>query len=157
MQGRPNQPPNPYATAAGAYGTNAQKHSDDPRELEARVLLKSAQIMSDLQNDWDTLSPGDIADMLKYNRTIWVMFYDNAMENAGNIYPDELRSNIANLSAFVFKRESEILANPTKEKVDILININRNIADGLLKGMRNVPQKAPETTMPPSGGTDRSA
>ena len=41
----PNQPRNnnPYASAAGAYGNNAQKTTNDPRELEARVLLKSAQ------------------------------------------------------------------------------------------------------------------
>ena len=36
---------NPYATAAGAYGTNIQKNTPDQRELEAHVLLKSAKYL----------------------------------------------------------------------------------------------------------------
>ena len=166
-QGKPNQPhKNPYAAAAGAYGTNAQKNSADPREVEARVLLKSAQFMQDLQNDWDRASGQDREDILKYNRSVWMMFYDTALENTEGAYPEELRANIINLSNFIFKREIDILAKPEKSKLDILININRNIASGLMKGssVANAAQGEPETSasstdkkMPPSGGTDTSA
>ncbi len=171
------QPNNPYASAAGAYGNNAQKHAADPRELEARVLLKSAQFLQDVQNEWGNVSSDDLASILKYNRSIWVMFYDTAVENEGGIYPEDLRNNIANLSNFIFKREMEILAKPEREKLDILININRNIADGLMKGVKLAPMapastnpeqqdagsassssQNPDTKMPPTGGgTDTSA
>lgn len=166
-QSKTNQPhKNPYAAAAGAYGTNAQKNSASPRELEARVLLKSAQYMQDLQNDWDSASGEDREDIMKYNRSVWMMFYDTALENVEGTYPADLRANIINLSNFIFKREIDFLAKPEKSKLDILININRNIASGLMK---SAPAAATEQTTseasrddqdaknPPSGGTDWSA
>ncbi len=156
---KPNQPHNPYASAAGAYGTNAQKHAEDPRELEARVLLKSAQFMQDLQNSWDQKPQDALEETLKYNRNIWLMFYDTAVENTEGTRPDALRNNIYNLANFVFKREIDILAKPDKSKLDILIKINRDIASGLLKGIQNAPSEEPatETPSPPSGGWNSSA
>ena len=46
--------------------------------------------------------------------------------------PAQLRNNIANLGAYVFKRTMEVLADPKKEKLDVLIDINREIAAGLM-------------------------
>lgn len=133
---------NPYASAAGAYGTNAQKTSSDPREVEGRVLLKSAQFMQDLQNNWDSMTREVLEETLKYNRSIWLMFFDTAVENTEGGRPDTLRNNIYNLAKFVFKREIDILAQPAKNKLDILIKINRDIAGGLLAGVKNVPMES---------------
>lgn len=161
--GKTNQPHNPYASAAGAYGTNAQKHAEDPRELEARVLLKSAQFMVDLQNAWDNRPKEALEDTLKYNRNIWLMFYDTAVENKEGDRPEDLRNNIYNLANFVFKREIDILAKPEKSKLDILIKINRDIAAGLMKGVTNSPQQneQPQEAEPKKttsgGGWDSSA
>lgn len=122
---------NPYAQAAGAYGDSAQKHTPDQRELESRVLLKSAKMIKDLQDDWDVMNRDILMETLKYNRQIWLMFYDTAIENPEGDRPDDLRSNIINLANFIFQREVEILAEPSKDKLDVLININREIAAGL--------------------------
>lgn len=128
-----NPPNNPHAAAASAYGDNAQKHTPDQRELESRALLKAAKALSDLQDGWGTGPSKDaIEDILKYNRQIWMMFYDAAIENDGGERPNDLRSNIVNLANFVFKRELEIMRDPQKEKLDILININKEIAAGLM-------------------------
>lgn len=133
MQSGKNPPSqNPYAQAAGAYGTSAQKHTPDPRELEGRVLLKAANMIKDLQDNWDATTPQLIEETLKYNRQIWVMFYDTALENGDNNRPNDLRSNIINLANFVFKRSMDIMAKPEKDKLNILININREIAAGLM-------------------------
>lgn len=127
------QPPaNPHAHAASAYGSHAQKHTPDQRELEARVLLKSAKMLQDLRDALDQADGEIIEQTLKYNRKIWVMFYDTAIENKGEDHTTELRSNIINLANFIFKRETEILAKPSAEKFDVLININREIAAGLM-------------------------
>ena len=129
------QPPpnrNPHAHAAGAYGDHAQKHTPDPRELEARVLLKSAKMLQDLRDNLDDADRNLVEETLKYNRQIWMMFYDTAIENNGADHTPELRSNIINLANFIFKRETEILANTATEKFDALININREIAAGLM-------------------------
>lgn len=123
---------NPYAAAAGAYGDHAQKHTPDQRELEGRVLLKSARMLKDLQDNWDQANTEIIHDTLKYNRQIWMMFYDTAVENPEGNRPNDLRSNIVNLANFIFKRELDILAEPAREKLDVLININREIAAGLM-------------------------
>lgn len=127
------QPPaNPHAQAASAYGSHAQQHTPDQRELEARVLLKSAKMLQDLKDELDSANGEIIEETLKYNRQIWIMFYDTAIENKGADHTSELRSNIINLANFIFKRETEILADPKAEKFDVLININREIAAGLM-------------------------
>lgn len=121
-----------HAQAASAYGTHAQKHSTDPREVEARVLLKSAGMLNDLKTSFSDAPQDLIQQTLKYNRQIWMMFYDTALENKSEGHPDQLRDNIINLARFVFKRETEILAKPDVEKLNALININRELAAGLM-------------------------
>jgi len=123
---------NPYADAAGAYGDQAQKNTPSQREIEAQVLLKSAKMMNDLKDNLDSASAEDIESALKYNRQIWMMFYDTAIENPDKDRPNSLRSNIINLANFIFKREIEIVAAPSAPKFEVLININKEIAAGLM-------------------------
>lgn len=154
--GNPRQPSNPYADAAGVYGTSAQKNETNQRELEARVLLKSAKFMQDLQNDWDAVTGEVLEETLKYNRKIWLMFYDTALENPEGNRPNDLRSNIVNLANFIFKREMDILAQPQRQKLDVLININREIAAGLMARPAGMESEKARTTaeqkkMPPEG------
>lgn len=158
---------NPYASAAGAYSSSAQKHTPDQRELEANVLLKSARFMEDLQKDWDNVTSDILEETLKYNRRIWMLFYDNAIEDTDEKRTNDLRSNIASLATFIFKREMEIMGKPDKQKLDVLININREIAAGLSASQKNNP--APEQNTgaasaladikepPVGGGTSTSA
>lgn len=157
--GKQQQPNNPYAAAAGTYGNHHQKHTPDQRELEAHVLLKSAKFMQDLQNDWDNVTGEILEPILRYNRQIWMMFYDTALENPEGNRPNDLRSNIVNLAQFVFKREIDIMAKPEKNKLDVLININREIAAGLMEGAKNAPADTTESVMkkPPEGGTSTTA
>ena len=129
----PGKPDNPYANAAGMYGDTAQKHTTNQSELEARVLLKSAKALQDIQSDWENLTSEILEDALKYNRQIWMLFYDTALENPENNRPSDLRSNILNLANFIFKREVEILTKPEKQKLDVLISVNREIAAGLME------------------------
>ena len=131
---------NPYASAAGIYGDHAQKHTPDQRELEARVLLKSAAMLQGLQKDWDNVSKELLQETLEYNRQIWMLFYDTALENPEGNRPNDLRSNIINLANFIFKREVDIMSKPEAKKLDAIININREIATGLMEQQKN--QKA---------------
>lgn len=140
------QPPqnNPYSStagAAGAYGENAKQNAGDPREVEARALLKSSQNLQSLYDGWEEFKSDRqlIEDALRYNRTIWMMFYDTALENKDKDRPSDLRSNIINLANFIFKRTLEIQSDTSrnKEKLQVLININREIASGLLQSVQN--------------------
>ena len=145
-----------HAAVADIYGANVQKNTPDQRELEAHVLLKSAKFLKTLQDDWDNVTTEILEETLKYNRQIWMMFYDTALENSEGDRPNDLRSNIINLANFVFKRELEVMSAPDKEKLTILININREIAAGLMSN-QNAPQsgekkEGPKGT-PPKGST----
>ena len=154
--GKFQQPNNPYAAAAGVYGSNIQQHTSNPRELEAQVLLKSAKYLQDMQNDWDNVTGEVLEETLRYNRQIWMMFYDTAIENPEGNRPNDLRSNIVNLAHFIFKRELDILGAPAKEKLNILISINREIAAGLMTQVAQA-SRAPssseeDTKKPPQEG-----
>lgn len=46
--------------------------------------------------------------------------------------PEDLRVNMLNLCNFVDKHMVDVLAGPTADKLDVMININRQIAAGLL-------------------------
>jgi flagellar protein FlaF len=129
--GRPT-PSNPYAAAAGAYDQHAQQHTPDQRETEARVLLKAVKAFQDIQKRWDQVSREELDECLKYNRQIWMMFVDTAIEDTGGDRPLALRNNIANLGVFIFNHTLDILADPKPGKLDILIDINREIAAGLM-------------------------
>jgi flagellar protein FlaF len=156
--GDPKKDMKAHAAAADAYGTNVQKNTPDQRELEAHVLLKSAKFLQDLQNDWDNVTPDILEETLRYNRQIWVMFYDNAIQNPEGDRPNDLRSNIINLANFIFKRELEIMGTPEKGKLDVLVNINREIAAGLM--IKPQDEQKNESTKKPSkddGLTDQSA
>lgn len=123
---------NTTAQAASHYDDNVRHTSDDQRTLEARALLKSARRMQDLQDRWDAgVDHTEIDDVLTSNRKLWTLFYDTALENPEGNRPNDLRSNIINLSNFIFKRTIDVMASPSKEKFDILITINREIAAGL--------------------------
>ncbi len=122
----------PYGKASGSYGALARKHADK-RDVEAQALLKAAKKLQDLQNGWDKRSPASIEETLKYNRQIWVLFYDNAMSGETDQKSQQtLRTNIVNLAGFVFKRSMDILAHPERDKLNALITINREIAAGLM-------------------------
>lgn len=127
-----NKEDQPHKKAASTYDANAKNMAGNQRELEAQVLLKSNRNIQQLVTMWDTRPDDLLEETLKYNRNIWMLFYDTAMEDQDDLRPDALRGNIINLANFIFKREMDILANPEKGKLDVLININREIATGLM-------------------------
>lgn len=127
------QSKNPYGQASDAYGNTAAK--GDQRSLEGKVLLKSARQLEGLSK---RLAAGEKPSLeevdfpLEYNRKLWMVFVNDTM-NDSHPLPQEIKNNIASLGIFVFKRTLDILADPTPEKLQALIEINRNIATGLMK------------------------
>lgn len=124
---------NPYAQAAGVYGQKAREGVDQ-RELEGQLLLKAANEIQTLHDRWDEATTEDIENILSYNRKLWMVFFDTAVENPdpGESRPLDLRNNIVNLCNFIFKRSIDIMAEPKKEKLRVLIDINREVAAGLM-------------------------
>lgn len=147
---------NPHATAAAGYDSSVKQTSDDQRTLEARALLKSARQIQELQNRWADVQHPELDEVLSSNRKLWMLFYDTALENPEGNRPNDLRSNIVNLSNFIFKRTIDVLANPAPEKLDILVTINREVAAGLSQkpaGMDNGKATVPAEQLAAFAGT----
>lgn len=119
-----------YANQLEAYRT-VQKTTMSGREIEAAVLTKGAMLLKECQNTWEDNSiRAKLDEALKYNQKIWSIFQSELAKD-DNPLPQEIRSNILSLSAFIDRRIFEVMAFPTSEKLDIIININLNLAAGL--------------------------
>ena len=109
----------------------AQISALSDREAEATVLIKAAAMMKHVQSHWSAPErDGSLEKALRYNQRLWT-FFQVALLDEKNPLPQQIRENVLRLSAFIDRRIFETLAYPTPEKLDILININTNIAAGL--------------------------
>lgn len=115
--------------AAKTYGKVANKISN-PRELEADLLLDAARRLQMVRDAW-TDNNGNLGPALNYNRKLWT-FLISAVTNNENPLPREVRQNIANIGLFVCKQTLATLADPKPQNLGSLININRELAAGLL-------------------------
>ena len=116
-------------SAAQAYGSVA-KQIVNPRELEADLLLTAAARLQAIHDGWDSRRP-DLDAALVYNRKLWSIFVTSATSTE-NPLPAPIRQNVANLGLFVFNHTLAIQADPKPESLGSLININRELAAGLL-------------------------
>jgi len=109
------------------------------RDLEASVLTKGAMLLKNCKEKWE--SEGHfkrLDEALRFNQRVWSIFQDEMIQSE-NPLPAEIKSNILNLSLFIDKRIVEIMGSPDPKKLDILIDINLNIAAGL-RGSPGSPQ-----------------
>lgn len=101
------------------------------RELEASVLIKAAMRLQDVRNNW---SAPDLTvrldEALRYNQKLWT-YLQTELARPENPLPDEIKTNLLSLSAFIDKRTFQLMALPVAEQLDVLISINKNIAAGL--------------------------
>lgn len=117
-----------YKSAVNSYEQTRRK-GGNPRETEGRALLEAARRMAEAQK-----MPGDGAALrsaVRLNWRLWTIFQAEISQPDCPM-PVGIRSNMLNLCNFVDKRVVEILAQPKPELADALININRQIAAGLL-------------------------
>lgn len=104
----------------------AQKVAESPRQMEYRLF---AQITGELIAARDQgLSGREMADALHRNREMWTVLANDCGAK-GNGLPDQLRASIISVSLWVNKFTSSVMRGA--EKVDELINVNRNIMEGL--------------------------
>jgi flagellar protein FlaF len=100
-----------------------------PRELEASLLLQAAARLQAVHDGWDE-SRGDLDAALLYNRKLWTVFL-TSVTGENNPLPAEIRQNVANLGVFVLKHTLTLMTEPRRDRLNPLIDINRQIAAGL--------------------------
>ena len=99
------------------------------RDLEANLLSRAAASLQRIKENWDT-DRDDLDGALHFNRRLWNVFLTSAVRE-DNPLPQPVRQNVANLGLFVLSHTLRTQANPQPGKLDVLININRELAAGL--------------------------
>ena len=101
------------------------------RDLEASVLTRAGLMLKQVQDNWSSPDRNEkLLEAIKFNQKVW-SFFQAELSSPDNALPTALKQDILNLSLFVDKRLFEIMANPDKDKLQIVIVIDFNIAAGL--------------------------
>jgi flagellar protein FlaF len=108
----------------------AATRAEDPRTTEYRLFGDVTRgLMTVREFGADRI--GERAAALDRNRRMWLMFAGDCASE-GNQLPDTLRAAIISLSIYIDKITPEALRET--ERVDELIELNRNVMQGLAPG-----------------------
>ena len=112
---------NPYAAA--------DVSAKPQNEMEARALVRTASRLNVIKENWPPKKE-DLNEALELNRKLWAFFLSEICDER-NPLPHDIKQNIFNLAHFIFKHTFNVQAKPSAASLDVLININMNIARGL--------------------------
>ena len=110
-----------------------QKETESGREIEALVLTRAAVTLAEIRDNWGSPDrDAKLDEALRHNQHIWSIFQGELMK-ADNPLPKKLKQDILSLSTFIDRRTFEVMAmtQPTPEKLNVIINLNLNLAAGL--------------------------
>ena len=120
-----------------------QKSALPPREVEAMAFTKAALMLDEAKGqteDYDAY-----AAALKFNQLLWTIIQADIVDTA-NTLPPQLKANILSLSIFVDKQTVKALADTNGDHLDSLIDINKNLAEGLMTKPAQQGQPTTEAT-----------
>ena len=139
----------PNDSALRSYGQLANQ-GGAPRDTESRALLESARRMTEAQGRPDDIK--GMKEVARLNWRLWTIFQAE-LTQVDCPLPPEIRKNMLDLCNFVDKHTVRFLANPEPKSLDILIDVNRQIAAGLLSQGPDDQAKTRGDDAQPSQGT----
>ena len=93
-------------------------------------MLQAAAQLQSVHDFWEEKRT-QLDDALLYNRKLWSVFLSEVTDSK-NPMPRAVRQNVANLGLFVMNHTVKVMNDPRPDHLGSLININREIAAGLL-------------------------
>ena len=111
-------------SAYQAYGASS-KLGLTGRALEAEAFTQAARKLHEARDNDDSRSLA--MDALRYNNRLWTVV-QSAITESGSELPETVKAELLSLSLYVDKRTREAIADPEPELLDVLIDINRNMA-----------------------------
>jgi flagellar protein FlaF len=112
-----------------------RKQTISGREIEASVLERGAIRLRRCQENWKGIKfDKDLDEALRFNQRVWDIFHSD-WQSPRSTLPADIRRDLISLSIFVRKKTLDIMAYPEARKLDILIQINENLAKGLRAGI----------------------
>ncbi len=112
-----------------------------PTYTEAWALIEAARRMAtsaDFADQSNIADRNKVRDSIRLNWRLWTIFQAEMTVDDQEGIPDDIRMNMLTLCKFVDQHTVETLKEPTPEKVSTLIEINRNIAAGLLDSLKKL-------------------
>src|SRR5262245_41719645 len=103
--------------------------SSTPQEIEGMALITAARRIADAKQASD--GPAALLQALRQNWQLWTIFQAELCAPDCPV-PRAIRQNLLSLANFIDKKTIELLRSPDPGKVDVLVNINRQIASGLM-------------------------
>ena len=105
----------------------------NPTQSEVWALTQSALKMRDavLSEDLEQMKSA-----VRLNWRLWTIFQADLLSEECQM-PVEIRQNVLTLAHFIDKHSVDFFGEPDPNNIDVLININREIAGGLSDGVRN--------------------
>jgi flagellar biosynthesis activator protein FlaF len=135
------------ALPAGRYARTPAP--GNPARTEAWALLESARLMEGAK----TKGPDELLVAVRRNWRLWTLFQANLVDAECTV-PTAIRANLLGLANFIDRHTAQLLAKPDPAEVAVLVNINRQIGEGLLEGMRAAAAK-PAAPSPQAPGALR--
>lgn len=132
-------PSNPYQRMPDA---------GNPARTEAWALLEAARELH--QSKEAPLDQRRAA--LRRNWRLWTIFQANLVD-AENKLPAPIRANLLGLANFIDRHTAGLLADGDPAKIDVLVNINRQISEGLLEGQRTIGARQAAVAPPPAAAS----
>lgn len=115
-----------------------QRDMSTGRAAEARALSRCAIALNDAMA---SKSPEALYDAVSLNYRLWLLFYSEIEKNQVNL-PPQIRNNVIALASYVVTSAPRAFGGETKV-LETLININRNIAAGLMETPPGTAEAAP--------------
>jgi len=107
----------------------------NPTYTEAWALVESAKSLAAPleKNSFDDPETREqIREALRLNWKLWTIFQAELGVEKEDGLPVEMRSDMLNLCNFIDKHTVDSISDPTPEKISTLIDINCQLANGLI-------------------------
>lgn len=132
----------------------------NPGYNEAWALIEVARRIAAVVRFGDLTNPADkrkLREALRLNLRVWTIIQaEQTVGDAG--LPENIRLNILTLCKFIDRQTLDMMIEPNAEKVMSLIDINRNIAAGLMGSVSDddLPAASEESAPAAPGENEKS-
>jgi flagellar biosynthesis activator protein FlaF len=104
-----------------------------PQYTEAWALIESARRMAEATTVDNAKEA--MREAIRLNWRLWTIFQAELTVGESNA-PEDIRLNMLTLCKYVDKHTVGAIQAPSAAKIEVLVNINRNIAGGLLDNLK---------------------
>lgn len=130
---------------------NSMPQPGNPRATEAWALTEAARRMSLAQKP--EVSDEELLGAVRLNWRLWTIFQAELASPECPL-PIEMRQDMLSLCNFIDKRTVEIISDVDRTKIDVLININRQIASGLFAAPSQAENPSADPAAAPASTND---